>query len=597
MCADTRRIEAKSITFLEDYLTDSDYIESYIDKNDKTPCWDGLIFLYNSKQKKVENIYRKIDVQVKGEVSTYLDDKEITYSVKYHNLRNYYNDGGIAYYVVRMSADYKIRVIYYAHLSKIQLRGYIQNCENHSYESTSIYLKKINDDANEYVEELFNFSEGLKKEPYNNNLSLDNIFKNKDFDGLSIRYTGIKYKDDPNEYIFNHPNTLYAHSRSLDQYIPVADNIIFMDITTKTTSLISINSEPFFNKVEHERQKDRFILRFGNCFEFSMIKTDDLIKVNFHYHLNGTLSERIIASRFLLKFIELRKFELDGKELKFPFTKEQISEIDLESIKNDLNFFEKTQELLNRFGVKKELDVAQLTEDNKKTLCILIDTILLGAKFIHHQDEPFILQTLNIANISFLFGIFKIDENECKIIDFFNEKFVCNFKPKSAPEELPYYTGSQFFILEKEDYIKLDNIDYKKISDSILGLNLSEYILEYLCLYTLMMLEAFDEQETKDKNLIECICNINDYIIKNNKQWRTVFLLNKYQAQARISILSKSARRDLLEISTNADKTQYKIDACLLLGNKEQAHFLFDDLSKEEQELYKQDPINIFWEK
>ena len=114
---DTRKIEQKSIIFLKDYLTDSNYIEPYIEENDKTPCWDGQIFLYNSASKKIENIYRKIDVQIKGEVSRNLTDKNISYAIELRNLRNYYNDGGIAYYVVRMSFDYKIRTIYYAHLS------------------------------------------------------------------------------------------------------------------------------------------------------------------------------------------------------------------------------------------------------------------------------------------------------------------------------------------------------------------------------------------------------------------------------------------------------------------------------------------------
>ena len=41
---DTRKIEQKSTIFLKDYLTDSNYIEPYIEENDKTPCWDGQIF-------------------------------------------------------------------------------------------------------------------------------------------------------------------------------------------------------------------------------------------------------------------------------------------------------------------------------------------------------------------------------------------------------------------------------------------------------------------------------------------------------------------------------------------------------------------------
>lgn len=595
MSADTRKIEQKSIIFLTDYLTDSNYIEPYIGQNDKTPCWDGCIYIYNSTNKKAENLNNKIDVQVKGEIKE-TSDKQITYPVKKYNLRNYYTSGGIAYYVIRMSSDWKQKTIYYAHLTKIKLRHYINYCEDNDFDSTSIYLEKVPDDVSEYTELLFNFSKDVSKDIPIRNLSIDEIIKSQEFDGLSIKYVGVKYKDDPYDYIFNHPTTIYAHSKETGIDIPIQENVIFTSIAMTDSESVKINGTLYYSTIKRERLKDKVILYFGKSIEFTFTKNKEKMSLNFHYEIKGTLSERINDSRFLLDLIENKGFTLDCKDLKLPFTDEQIKSINIDAIKNDLNFFEKIKELLDKFGVKKELDYSLLTEQDKHTFCLLIDTVLLGAKLKRKQTEPFILQTLNIANISFIFGIFRISDDECKIVDFFHEKFQCTFKPKASPEEAPFYNGSQFFVLEEKDFESVDNINYDIIASDILKLNLSDDVIEYINMYVLVMLLAFDKQKIKDNALIDCICKINDFVIKENNSWKTIFLLNKYQALARVSVLSKTARNELLEIATETDRIQNKIGAYLILGDKEQAQYYYEKLIEPEKEEFKQYPINHFWE-
>jgi hypothetical protein len=595
MPADTRKIEQKSIIYLKDYLTDSNYIEPYIDENDKTPCWDGYIFLYNSTNKKAENLNNKIDVQVKGEINE-TTDSQITYSIKKYNLRNYYISGGIAYYVVRMTSDLKKKSIYYAHLTKIQLRRYINYCEENGFESTSIYLEKVPDDVSEYTELLFNFSKDVSKDIPIRNLSLEDILKSEEFDGLSIKYVGVKYKDDPYDYIFNHPTTVYAHSKETGIDIPIQEDVHFTSIVITDSGSVKIKGIQYYSSIKRERQKDKVILYIGRSIEFTFTKNAEKMNLNFHYDIKGTLSERINDSRFLLDFIDNRGFYLDDKELKLPFTDEQINSINIEAIKNDLNFYEKIKELLDKFGVKKELDYSLLTEQDKRTFCLLIDTVLFGAKLKRTQSDPFILQTLNIANISFMFGIFRISEDECKIVDFFHEKFLCTFKPEASPEEVPFYNGSQFFVLEEKDFESVDNINYEIIASDILKLNLSDEVVEYINMYVLIMLLAFDKQEVKDKALIDCICKINDFLIKENNSCKTIFLLNKYQALARVSVLSKSVRNELLEIASETDKIQNKIGAYLILGDREQAQFYYEKLTEPEKEEFNQYPINYFWE-
>ena len=43
-------IEDKGINAVSEYLSDVGYIKPYLSSNDKTPMWDGWLFVYKSKE-------------------------------------------------------------------------------------------------------------------------------------------------------------------------------------------------------------------------------------------------------------------------------------------------------------------------------------------------------------------------------------------------------------------------------------------------------------------------------------------------------------------------------------------------------------------
>ena len=244
---DSTEIESFSVTYLKLYLQFSKFLQVFISENDRTPCWDGQIFVYRSESKRNDTFLRKIDVQVKGELSENLDDNEITYNVLKANLRNYLAGGGIAYYVVRLSSDFKEHTIYYAHLTQKQLQSYINYCDEKNFNSTSIYLKKV-PDIQEYTELLFNIPQSTIKD-----ISIDTIIKSNDFDGFSIKYTGVKYKDDPYDYIFNHPTTVYAHNKLLGIDIPIQENVQFTSIAFTESQYVKIHDIEYYFQIQIER--------------------------------------------------------------------------------------------------------------------------------------------------------------------------------------------------------------------------------------------------------------------------------------------------------------------------------------------------------
>lgn len=95
-------IEDKGIHAVSEYLSDLGYIKPYLSSNDKTPMWDGCLFVYKSKEDFTNGCFDyRVPVQVKA--SEYEGDEfpeQTSFSVDVTDLKNYLNDGGLAFFKV-----------------------------------------------------------------------------------------------------------------------------------------------------------------------------------------------------------------------------------------------------------------------------------------------------------------------------------------------------------------------------------------------------------------------------------------------------------------------------------------------------------------
>ena len=100
-----------------------DILVDYIDSKEKTPMWDGYIYVYkeNSKYKANKEFEGKIGVQVKGKVVKKLSDGNSKYSIPVEYLRAYQKDKkGVLLFVVQI-IDYAHTKIFYANLLPVDL--------------------------------------------------------------------------------------------------------------------------------------------------------------------------------------------------------------------------------------------------------------------------------------------------------------------------------------------------------------------------------------------------------------------------------------------------------------------------------------------
>ena len=124
------KIEKGAVEAVKRTIRLHDKMTELIKEDDKDPVWDGNIYTFYDTDLKSEHIQYTIPTQIKGKNdNSLLRRKSITYPVEYKNLRNYFNHGGVCYFVVVISDDGEKVSIFYNALTPIKLQSLLKGTE------------------------------------------------------------------------------------------------------------------------------------------------------------------------------------------------------------------------------------------------------------------------------------------------------------------------------------------------------------------------------------------------------------------------------------------------------------------------------------
>ena len=110
---DTGKIERTAGYSVGLFINRCPQIVPFILMNDKTPIWDGELFIYENEKSIVENFSARVPLQVKGTTNT----KDDFYRIERKYLEGYKNDGGSLFFLVKVDENYNSSKILYAKLS------------------------------------------------------------------------------------------------------------------------------------------------------------------------------------------------------------------------------------------------------------------------------------------------------------------------------------------------------------------------------------------------------------------------------------------------------------------------------------------------
>lgn len=578
-----KKIEEIAVAAVRNEILRNDLLSDEIPVNDKTPSWDGEIWVYNNNKQIKNDLFGKVPVQVKGKkVSEF--SKEVTkFPIKKVDLENYFANGGILYFVIEL-IDSDNTQIYYQSLLPIDIKKILE--EMKKQKSITKQFKKLPSShrALEFI--IRNFIHHSRKQ----SIPLISDIKFNGFDTYSTKII-LPSRDNLKEGLFEFGTYMYGHVENFNLDIPLYKMDI-QQIIEETNLSIGIYGRIIYNEVARVVEREKITLKFGESFviEFpKVIESSDQVKI--HFKEKGSIQDRITDCRFMLEMIKTKKIELNNNEIRLnKFDKEDKF---LKEIPGYIKFLEEIVETFKQLGISFESDLKKLTKDDIKKIEVLRDAILYKnyeklnlsneSNFIHFSigELKIVLFCLEVNGGWLVFNFFDLDaiKNNFKIMAISEDK-------KHQVRHSPY------ILFEIPELFSMSNIKINVIEASFKQIEYeNDFSFNLTNNFLLNLLKYYDQNKHK-KEILDLIINIYEYINKSQPQ-NVLSFMNKMQAIKRQREFTMEEKEEII-IRKNQELHSNEI-LCgfyILLDSKIEFEIQFSKLSNEQRELFKTYPIH-----
>jgi len=562
-------IEKLAISKISDQvLQNSDCLTCYLNTNDKTPFWDGSIWVYDNKKKSSGYFQNKIDIQVKGRLVTKFIKNE-SYEISVNQLMAYRNEiKGTLFFLVDL-IDFNNFKIYYCNLLPVDLYEIFKNMKS-DQKNYTLKLKEID------ISEPLNFKRVCLDFYRNSNLQAKRrIIDDSEFNKIE-------------EFDFS----MYESMLEFEKYLEDGDVYTYVKLKDTHEKVVTIKGDI---KLISKLKKDIYIDGRKYYSECTIVgkKVNELVvgplTFNFidekiYFKFKGSLEKRIKDLKFIVKFFEKQYFVIGGERLDIPLEDQKQIEKKIKVFNNKISYYKKIIKLFKYFNVEFDIEYENLNDADINNLHILIK--MLDGIF---PDDIKDMQKYYI-NINKYKILFVVDLKSKKIYNYYSQEMVDNSYCIVFDGNSKYKT-SIYSDLPFEDYENVSNFKENIIIKSFKGLEFNQAIFEVINNLSLRFLISYDK--TKDKRFLNLANNLN--LINCKKRNDDVDIINSKQIKIRKKkSLSYNDKKLLSEIAEKDEyKNNYQILCCIdiLLENNYNYNLHFKKMNAKDKEIFKNWPI------
>ena len=566
--------EIAVLTVKNEIVKYGDILVDYIDMKEKTPMWDGYIYVYklNSKYKANKEFEGKIGVQVKGKTVTRLSKGNSKYSIEVDYLKAYQKDKkGVLLFVVEI-IDYAHTKLFYANLLPVDLQEILKKVKKRQKKVT-IDIKPIIERRSSSLKMIcLNFLKNANKQL---NVQIKNIDEIKEIKEIEIPVVGEKQYIE--EYLFNNDIYSYAIDKITNEKIALPKLKELKKFSTNKMN-VSINNRNYYKQVAFIKSKQEDYILYGKSTKIHLNKNQ------ITFTIKGNVYERIHDIKFIIDLVQYKKITIDGDDIEIPLQMTNKKEIDyIENLKKDLVRLEQIEKLFEKFYVNFSIDLDELNNQDWRNLDLLLHINDGKASECIKESK---LYNIQIANYKIAFIAILDNQNNITIYNYFSDlsNTMKMFYYSENKEEI---LVSPYISMKKRELIEYSNINIEVIKETFNSLDDREETIERYNLWMLEVLKAYDENF--DDRLLDLAGYINDKIMDHRRT--DVDIINKMQILKRKRPLGDDEKDILYELREKNNDVMIQCAIGILLNNKSDYERYFSKLDEKQKIEFKEFPI------
>lgn len=588
-----RDIEQFAVSAVKDSITSCDYLDSYLSDNDKTPSWDGEIFIYSNPNRTNEDFVGSVKCQIKGKVQTNLSKGVISYPVKVVDLKNFQRIGSTIFFVVYISPNKVDRKIYYNDLKPVRLKHYIQRAKG---KTIKIPFRLFPSEDSKKTDICVNlYDDGIKQIGLQDRILSFEELRDKTVTQLNLSYTSYsKTAPDIIQHILDNSASMYVKIDGSDISYPLDTTDAKLQIEHTQSAEIKVLDDIYYTDVHVIRRSEELVIKVGDSLKIT--HSSNTKQVHFEWRLSKSLRNAARDLAFINAAIQAKEFSINHSTYGIPDS--ILTEYDIEWSIATLKNMQECVRALDILNVSKDIEWETLNSNEQHNLNTLIKVFVRG-EIVHNlkKDIPPVC-AMQIQNIRILLGVMSFDEpNSWRIYNALKHPSETNimYRKNDNDQLLP---TSIYSLFKVDDYITFDNIDYESLPTTYISLaSDNPMLLEIVNRDMLIMLAAYDKKTCG--KLIKAIEKLAQWSVDNcslQSAEYDYFYINLMQVYKRTRELLENEKDNIYSIYEKTDKQDIKIAATLLLGDYIGAKRCFARMTIEEQEFFKSLPIYHFWQ-
>lgn len=462
--------------------------------------------------------------------------------------------------------------MFYANLLPVDLEE-ILNKVKENQEEISIDIKPIKEKSSSSLKMIcLNF---LKNANEQINIAIKSIDEIKDIKEIKIPIIGEeKYMED---YLFNNDIYSYAIDKETNEKIALPKLKELEKFSTNKVN-VSVSGREYYNNITFVKNKNEEYIIYGKSTKIYLSENKITFKIK------GNVYERIRDINFIVNLINSKAITIDGKNIVLPVQVEDKQEKEyISNIKNDLIRLEKIKCLFDKFNIKFNIDLDNLSDKHWRNLDLFIH-INDGKPTKQVQESK--LYNIEIANYKIAF-IALVDENKnIKVYNYFSDlsNVVKVFYYDENEKEI---LVSPYINMSKKNLLEYSNVDIDIIKETFNSLDSKEETIERYNLWMLEVIKAYDE--SNNIKFLELADYINERILEHRDN--AVDIINKMQIVKRKRALNYKEKDLIYDLKDAEDDLIIQCGIAILLDNKSDYERFFSKLSENEKNAFKEFPI------
>lgn len=592
---DTVRIEMLAKIMLESALLRTGRVVPDIKTIDKTPSWDGELYVYNDcDSSRKDNLYGRIPLQLKGTYVRNFQNGQVPFSVSVSDLTNYFNDGGVIFFVVQLRSpdDYRI---YYTNLLPFDLRRLLDDCGDQKTKTIHLDIFRHRNPR-----AMLNILLGFIQDKRKQGQLLPNVksirdLNNIDFEKIEISIPRFEQetKEETAERLLGGPVYIYAKPRNLEASFAI-DKMVPQGLAIEKNMPIIVDGEILFDHVVStiDANGHREMKIGGNI---TVSEKDG--RPHFKASFSGTLDQQIRQLQFMAALIEKKNVSFSNQKIEVDVSTLQGQSA--EDLLDRLNGLQAIKRMLDQLHVRKDLNLDQLTEDEIHKLNMLTNSILrhvpvpLHAETSQHEVAP--CGRIVIGNVVVFVSCERPENGQGMILaDFFCAKEIRVVEGENTPQN---GTPISPYVLVTQSMLEtVDNIYLPDAVASIKKYPYSKLYEDYIIGFVLEILKYYDAQGPKNAEILEVAKDLVDYVEENTSVSTDIAIINRLQIQKRFGEdFSQEEKRYLVSLKSKDSRPHFRLAANILLESYMEAELVYSEMSAEERENFAEFPIMNLW--